>query len=137
MPVARSFSWESVRLSFPFSPIAKEPTVRLESVMLTLPVTVTSVPASAVKVEPFAHRQVELVVMDANGRLQVPHDVLESIGLHGKSRVHVEAEDGKIVIRPGEKKEKKELWKINLRFFTRKRGKTSPKYHGTFTRARR
>ena len=42
--------------------------------------------------------QVELAVVDASGRLQIPREHLSSIGISGKARVKVEMEDGKVVI---------------------------------------
>ncbi len=40
----------------------------------------------------------ELVVLDRVGRLQVPREYLNALGLEGKNKVKVELEDGKIVL---------------------------------------
>lgn len=41
----------------------------------------------------------ELVVMDQNGRLQLPKEFLESLGIKGKNKVKVELKDGHISVR--------------------------------------
>ena len=43
-------------------------------------------------------RHEELVVTDAVGRLQLPHEYLEQIGVDGRTRLRVSYEDGKILI---------------------------------------
>ncbi len=43
-------------------------------------------------------QHVELAVVDATGRLQVPRNYLEQIGIHGRSKVRVEMQDGKVVL---------------------------------------
>ena len=43
--------------------------------------------------------QEELIVVDNTGHLQVPRDYLKAIGINGKSRVKIDMEDGKVVIR--------------------------------------
>jgi len=46
---------------------------------------------------------VELTVVDKAGRMQIPKQYLENIGVTGKSRLLIEQEDGKIIIsNPGE-----------------------------------
>ena len=46
---------------------------------------------------------VELAVVDAAGRMQIPRELLDSMGVQGKSKLLVEEENGKIVIsKPGE-----------------------------------
>jgi hypothetical protein len=40
----------------------------------------------------------ELVVIDRHGRLKLPEDYMEDIGLNRNSRVKMELESGKIVI---------------------------------------
>ncbi len=42
----------------------------------------------------------ELVVLDRNGRLQLPRDYLDRLGLHGRSRMRADLEEGRIVLRP-------------------------------------
>lgn len=44
----------------------------------------------------------EFVVMDAAGRIQIPREFLEQLGM--SDRVHVEMEDGRIVVRPVERR---------------------------------
>ena len=41
----------------------------------------------------------ELTVVDKNGRIQLPHEYLEELGVSGRSMAKVSLEDGKIVIR--------------------------------------
>ncbi|MDD3243107.1 MAG: ABC transporter ATP-binding protein [Eubacteriales bacterium] len=46
---------------------------------------------------------VELAVMDATGRLQIPREYLQALGVKGKARLRVEMQDGKVVVyNPGE-----------------------------------
>lgn len=45
---------------------------------------------------------VELAVVDKSGRLQIPREYLDALGLKGKNKVKVELEDGKIVLIPPE-----------------------------------
>jgi ABC-type lipoprotein export system ATPase subunit len=50
-------------------------------------------------------QHVELAVVDATGRLQIPRDYLDKIGIKGRSRLRVEMEGERVVIfNPGEKK---------------------------------
>ncbi len=42
----------------------------------------------------------EYAVMDKTGRLQIPRDYLDTLGLTGKNKVRVELEDGRIVLTP-------------------------------------
>jgi ABC-type lipoprotein export system ATPase subunit len=42
----------------------------------------------------------ELAVLDRAGRLQIPSDYLETLGLKGTNRIKVELEDGKIALYP-------------------------------------
>ena len=42
----------------------------------------------------------EFVVMDRAGRVQLPREYLDSLGLQNKNKVRVELEDGKIIIEP-------------------------------------
>ena len=44
----------------------------------------------------------ELTVLDRSGRIQLPREYLDALGIEGRSKVHVQLEDGKIVISPGE-----------------------------------
>ena len=44
----------------------------------------------------------ELTVLDRAGRLQIPHEYLNAIGLEGKNKIKVTLEDGKIVLTPPE-----------------------------------
>lgn len=45
---------------------------------------------------------VELSVMDKAGRLQIPKEYLESIGMDGKNKIRVELEEGRIILYPPE-----------------------------------
>lgn len=49
---------------------------------------------------------VELSVLDSAGRLQIPEEYLEAIGLNGQNKIQVELEDGRIVLIPPEDLEK-------------------------------
>ena len=49
-----------------------------------------------------SRRTDEFVVMDAAGRIQIPREFLEQLGM--SDRVHVEMEDGRIVVRPVERR---------------------------------
>ena len=42
----------------------------------------------------------EMVVLDGAGRLQLPREYLDALGIHGRSRMHAELEDGRIVLLP-------------------------------------
>jgi len=52
--------------------------------------------------------QVELAVVDNVGRLQLPREYLESLGIRGKSRMRVELEENRIVLFPSDNLEKQE-----------------------------
>jgi ABC-type lipoprotein export system ATPase subunit len=43
-------------------------------------------------------QHVELAIVDATGRLQIPRDYLDKIGIKGRSRLRVEMEDDRVVI---------------------------------------
>ncbi len=45
---------------------------------------------------------VELAVMDKAGRLQIPKEYLESIGMGSKNKIRVELEEGRIILYPPE-----------------------------------
>ncbi|MCR8631828.1 ABC transporter ATP-binding protein [Paenibacillus radicis (ex Xue et al. 2023)] len=47
---------------------------------------------------------VEYAVLDKSGRLQVPEEMLKSIGLRSANKVRVQVEDGRIVLLPPEEK---------------------------------
>ncbi|MCU6797948.1 ABC transporter ATP-binding protein [Paenibacillus sp. WQ 127069] len=47
----------------------------------------------------------EYAVLDKSGRLQIPGDMLKSIGIHSTNKVRVQLEDGRIVLLPPEAKE--------------------------------
>ncbi|NOU93809.1 ATP-binding cassette domain-containing protein [Paenibacillus sp. LMG 31456] len=47
---------------------------------------------------------VEYAVLDKSGRLQVPEEMLKSIGLRSSNKVRVQVEDGRIVLLPPEEK---------------------------------
>ncbi|SCH15118.1 Lipoprotein-releasing system ATP-binding protein LolD [uncultured Ruminococcus sp.] len=49
----------------------------------------------------------EFVVMDRAGRVQLPREYLDSLGLQNKNKVRVELEDGKIIIEPVKETEEK------------------------------
>jgi len=42
--------------------------------------------------------QVELAVVDKSGRLQIPREYLDALGLKGKNKIKVELEEGRIVL---------------------------------------
>lgn len=42
----------------------------------------------------------ELIVVDQHGRLQIPKDYLDALGLKGKNKVKVEMADGNIIVKP-------------------------------------
>ncbi len=44
----------------------------------------------------------ELIVLDRSGRIQLPREYLDALGIEGRSKVKVQLDDGKIVISPGE-----------------------------------
>ena len=49
----------------------------------------------------------ELIVMDRAGRIQIPKEYLEKLGLAGKNKLKVEIEDGQIIIKaPSQEKNK-------------------------------
>ena len=50
----------------------------------------------------------ELVVLDRAGRLQVPREYLDQLGIQNRNKVRVELEDGRIAIYPTEQEEKKQ-----------------------------
>ena len=50
----------------------------------------------------------EFVVMDRAGRVQLPREYLDSLGLQNKNKVRVELEDGKIIIEPVKETEETE-----------------------------
>ena len=50
----------------------------------------------------------ELVVLDRAGRLQVPREYLDQLGIQNRNTVRVELEDGRIAIYPTEQEEKKQ-----------------------------
>ena len=47
------------------------------------------------------HSHDELAVLDRSGRLQLPHEYLMALGMHGRDKVRVELDNGRIVILPG------------------------------------
>ena len=47
------------------------------------------------------HSHDELAVLDRSGRLQLPHEYLMALGIHGRDKVRVELDNGRIVILPG------------------------------------
>lgn len=51
---------------------------------------------------------VEYAVLDKAGRLQVPSNYLESIGVKNSNKLRVELGEGKIILLPPEEKEKAE-----------------------------
>jgi energy-coupling factor transporter ATP-binding protein EcfA2 len=54
-------------------------------------------------------QHVELAVVDATGRLQIPRDYLDKIGIKGRSRLRVEMEGDRVVIfNPRESKKEEE-----------------------------
>ncbi|UQZ81587.1 Lipoprotein-releasing system ATP-binding protein LolD [Paenibacillus konkukensis] len=48
---------------------------------------------------------VEYAVLDKSGRLQIPGDMLQTIGIQSSNKVRVQVEDGRIVLLPPEEKE--------------------------------
>lgn len=46
---------------------------------------------------------IELAVIDSAGRLQVPQEYLQAIGLHNENKVRIELEEGRIVLLPPDK----------------------------------
>jgi ABC-type lipoprotein export system ATPase subunit/bifunctional DNA-binding transcriptional regulator/antitoxin component of YhaV-PrlF toxin-antitoxin module len=50
----------------------------------------------------------EYAVMDKAGRLQIPAEMLKTIGIQAMNKVRVQVEDGRIVLLPPEEKEKEE-----------------------------
>lgn len=49
--------------------------------------------------EEIEHEKEELVVVDRAGRLQIPKEYLQALGLEGKNKLKVEMEDGRIIIK--------------------------------------
>lgn len=49
---------------------------------------------------------VELAVVDKTGRVQIPKEYLEDVGVSGKDMMRVELEDGRIVLYPRDEKQK-------------------------------
>ena len=49
----------------------------------------------------------ELIVMDRAGRIQIPKEYLEKLGLAGKNKLKVEIEDGQIIIKAPTQEKKK------------------------------
>ncbi len=45
----------------------------------------------------------ELAVLDRQGRLQLPRDYLDALGVKGRGMMHVELEDGRIILIPDQK----------------------------------
>jgi hypothetical protein len=43
-------------------------------------------------------QHIELAIVDATGRLQIPRDYLEKIGIKGRSRLRVEMEGDKVIL---------------------------------------
>ncbi|HHV97672.1 MAG TPA: ABC transporter ATP-binding protein [Clostridiaceae bacterium] len=54
----------------------------------------------------------EYVVLDRVGRLQIPSEYIEALGLKGKNKVKMFMENGKIILEPPEKQEDKEKEKV-------------------------
>lgn len=50
----------------------------------------------------FSEEKEELIVMDRSGRLQIPKEYLEKLGLTGKNKLKVEMLDGQIIIKAPE-----------------------------------
>ena len=50
----------------------------------------------------------ELAVLDKVGRLQIPGEYLEAIGLSGKNKIRIELEEGRIVLMPPEEEKEKD-----------------------------
>ena len=48
---------------------------------------------------------VELAVLDRAGRLQIPDEYVEALGLKGKNKIKVMLDDGKILLVPPDKDE--------------------------------
>jgi ABC-type lipoprotein export system ATPase subunit len=46
------------------------------------------------------HSHEELVVLDKSGRLQLPREYLDSLGIQGRSMMRTELEDGRIILLP-------------------------------------
>lgn len=60
------------------------------------------------ELEQAASVHVEYVVLDRAGRLQIPANVLEDLGMKKQNRMIMEAQDGKLVLRPPEQTEEEE-----------------------------
>ncbi|MCX7922803.1 MAG: ATP-binding cassette domain-containing protein [Clostridia bacterium] len=60
---------------------------------------------AAVQAEEESH--VELAVIDKAGRLQIPREYLESLGLKNRNKIKVELEDGRIILLPPDEAEEK------------------------------
>jgi len=54
----------------------------------------------------------EFVVLDRVGRLQIPSEYIEAMGLKGKNKVRVFMENGRIILEPPDKQEEKEREKV-------------------------
>jgi ABC-type lipoprotein export system ATPase subunit len=55
--------------------------------------------------EMYAESHVELAVMDKAGRIQIPKNILRSLGFENENKLRVEAENGRIVLFPMKKTE--------------------------------
>jgi len=56
----------------------------------------------------------EFVVMDRAGRLQIPSEYIEAMGLKGKNKVKVFMEEGKIILEPPEKPQEEKKEKVRV-----------------------
>jgi len=50
------------------------------------------------------HEQEEFVLIDNSGRVQIPHEMLNSLGVGSKDNLRAVMEDGNIILSPGEQK---------------------------------
>lgn len=57
--------------------------------------------------QPEEESHVELAVLDKAGRLQIPREYLEALGLSGSNKVKVELEEGRIILLPPHKERSK------------------------------
>ncbi|WP_282935413.1 ABC transporter ATP-binding protein [Paenibacillus sp. RC67] len=55
---------------------------------------------------------VEYAVLDRSGRLQIPGDMLQSIGIQSSNKVRVQVEDGRIVLLPPEQEKGEKVHEI-------------------------
>jgi ABC-type lipoprotein export system ATPase subunit len=53
------------------------------------------------------HSHEELVVLDKYGRLQIPREYLDALGIHDRDMMRTELEDGRIILLPREQPSKK------------------------------